>query len=114
QASRDGYDNAAIADIFSVTERTVQRALSVPEHILRVIDGRVVTMAHAKVLKDAHERTTGGLCQDVLEQLAKEVRERGLTARQLKSRAAKVVGGRRRSSDRLAYVTEDRIRLRRL
>ena len=46
-ARREGYDNSGIAGRFSVTERTVQRSLAIPEHILRRINGRVLTIAHA-------------------------------------------------------------------
>jgi ParB/RepB/Spo0J family partition protein len=49
-ARREGYAKAEVARMFGMSQRQIERYLALPEGILEWIDGRVITMAHARVL----------------------------------------------------------------
>ena len=51
-ARRKGRSKPEMAKMFRMSKRQIERYLALPASILPWIDGRVITMAHARVLTD--------------------------------------------------------------
>lgn len=51
-ARQEGYSKADVAGMFGISQRQIERYLALPEEVLKMIDGREITMAHARILAD--------------------------------------------------------------
>ena len=71
-ARREGYSVPELAKMFELSCRQVERHLELPAQLLEVIDGREVTMAHGKVLKDVVDKIPAGELQDLVARIRAE------------------------------------------
>ena len=110
QARREGYSKADIAQLFGISQRQIERYLAIPSALLGVIDGRRITMAHARTLAE-HDHA---LSPEDIRALIRQIRDEGMTAAGLKSLLrergiARSTGGRRQRQ--LGHISRDRVRV---
>jgi len=109
-AQREGYELDNVAELFGVTSRTVRRYLCLPEAVLKQVDGKNITMAHGKALAQLCTHQNGETDHGLLETLVSQVRETGLSAREI---AKMVVGDRPVNGRRTRHphVTDQEVRI---
>ena len=86
-AQKRGVKKTELAEAFGLSEKQLGRYLKLlafPKHVQKLLDGKTVTMAHAKVLADFAVRDA--------EKWKKRIQEEGLDSRALKALLTKELG----------------------
>jgi ParB-like chromosome segregation protein Spo0J len=78
-ARRQGFSKAEVVSMFGMSQRQIERYLALPDGILEYVDGRIVTMAHARILA----RYLGSLPSERLPELIAELRDAQVSAQVL-------------------------------
>jgi ParB/RepB/Spo0J family partition protein len=108
-ARRVGFSKRDVAEMFGISQRQIERYASLPDDVLELIDGKRITMAHARVL--ARQRPVMTIPQ--LEALVARIRGDRMSAPELAKWLT--ANGPSRSpagaGSTLGTITRDRVRL---
>jgi ParB/RepB/Spo0J family partition protein len=104
-ARKNGVGTTELADLFGISQRQVERDLKVlelPEELLAICDGRVITVAHATMLHD------WGVPDP--EEWARAIREQKLGVRELRKKLRTTGQGQKGRMQKFATISSDRVR----
>ena len=106
---RRGLTLDEVANALDITRRTAQRYIEIPERLLRYVDGKIVTMAHAKVLLDVVSRLSAASLEEWINRIRSQRWSKAQLLKQM--RLAGLGPGRRREARCFCKVTDSDVRL---